>query len=70
MSQVPRYLMDEHGFYFNPECPELGLVFNGPVTVDDIKRVRIPVSIYRDGVEVKPLGEIPSDVAENTRVLI
>jgi hypothetical protein len=63
MSKIARYLMGKKTFYFNPECPELGLVFNGPVTIEDIKNVRIPVRIFRDGKPLKPGVKLPPDVA-------
>jgi hypothetical protein len=63
---TPRYLIDEDGFYFNPECPELGLIFNGPITINDIKQVRIPVTIYRDGKPLEPGDKLPPDVEANT----
>jgi hypothetical protein len=66
MSSIPKYLMDENGFYFNPEDPESGLIFNGPITIEQIKKVRIPVWIYRGGELVVPGDEIPTDVKEDT----
>ena len=69
MSNVPRYLMDKSGFYFNPECPELGLTFNGPITINEIKQIRIPVRIFRGGELVVPGGPLPADVEADTLVL-
>jgi hypothetical protein len=62
--------MDENGFYFNPINPDLGLVFNGPVTVKDIQQVRIPVTIYRGGKPVSPGAKLPADVEADTFILI
>jgi hypothetical protein len=69
MSMIPRYLMDREGFYYNPECPDLGLIFAGQFTIDDIRKLRIPVRIFRDGVCIEPNGKIPVEIRENTLVL-
>lgn len=69
MSSIPKYLMDQNGFYFNPEDPESGLIFNGPITIKQIKQVRIPVDIYRNSKLVTPDGPIPEDVKAETLVL-
>jgi len=71
MCNIPRYLMDEEGFYFNPECPDLNLKLSSceEMTTEDIRRVRIPVKIFREGRLVEPTGQIPTEVLQSTKVL-
>jgi len=69
---VPRYLMDEKGFYLNPECPDLGLLFSSPagkLTIEDIKSVRIPVDVFSGGKRIEPSGSIPSEILQTTKIL-
>jgi hypothetical protein len=71
MSDILRYLMDKRDFYLNPECPDLDLSFSSPeeFTVADVRNLRIPVRIFREGRLVEPRGTIPKDVLQDTKVL-
>jgi hypothetical protein len=68
MSTVPKYLMDSESFYYNPEYPG---IFNFPpeASAEDIRKVRVPVTIVRGGSVVLPSANLPPDIAEITLVL-
>lgn len=68
---IPRYLMDNESFYLNPEFPELGLKLSSSeeLTVEEIRRVRIPVKIFREGRLVEPTGKIPVEILQSTKIL-
>jgi len=61
----PKYLTDGTSFYWNPLCPDNHLRFSPDATAEEIKRVRIPVRVFRNG-EVLP-NNMPEDIAANTR---
>jgi len=69
MNAIPQYLMDQNGFYWNPECPDHNLRFSPGLTAEDIRKVRIPVRIFRNGELVIPGTNLPKDIRENTRTL-
>ena len=65
MKKHPRYLMDNKGFYWNRECPELNLS-HSESNAKDIKKIRIPVRIFRKGKLVRPGTNLPPDIASST----
>lgn len=68
-AREPKYLMDGENFYWNPLCPENHLRFSLERTLMEISEIRIPVRIFRNGQLVEPSGNLPEDVAANTRRL-
>ncbi len=57
MPDIPRYSMDGSEFYYNPECPDLGITFTGKITMKEIKSSRFPLNILRDGKRLVAGGE-------------
>ena len=61
MEKVPKYLMDEKGFYWNPKCPDNHVNPAPGYTIDDL---RIPVRLFSSAGECMPGDELPRWVAE------
>jgi hypothetical protein len=51
---IPKYLMDENGFYYNPESPECPWQPRPECSWDDFVKIRIPVNLYADFGRVIP----------------
>lgn len=70
MKNIPQYFMDSESFYMNPEHPDNHLRIPPEATAEDIKKIRIPVNIFRDGKYVDPNGVLPQDIKDTTLVLV
>jgi hypothetical protein len=66
----PKYLMDEASFYWNPLYADNYLLFTPEPTADEtVKKHKVPVRIFRNGEPVEPNGNLPEDIAVNSRRL-
>jgi hypothetical protein len=53
-NSIPMYLMDDNGFYYNPESPKCPWQPGSNCTWDEFIEIKIPVNLYSDGGQVAP----------------